>query len=114
MSGIPHWAVKGARVVCVDDEPIFGSVWLGDGPREGAVYTIAGVRYLTSGAPVIDLVELMRCLEAINEHGGDCGYAVWRFRPLIEDSDEDGIEARIFRSKAKTNHSPNPRQRQDA
>ena len=82
MSGIPSWAVKGAKVVCINSRPPW---WCGVGdpvlvPVEGEVYEIS----------------------ALGDFGGQCGLLLvgmgeldfWhcrRFRPLVTRSQEQDI-----------------------
>lgn len=87
---IPSWAVKGAKVVCVDDTAAVR--WAdGEAPVLGAIYTIDRVRVLLSGTVVLDLVELRRHPISIAHHSGQCGYGIRRFRPLVTRTAEQDV-----------------------
>jgi hypothetical protein len=85
MSGIPSWAVKGARVVCVED------LWAGrctgwiTPPCVGTIYTIEGVTAQSCNewrGPFVTLVEI---------DSEPYGFELSAFRPLI--TLEDDLEA---------------------
>jgi hypothetical protein len=81
MSGVPSWAVRGAKVVCVDACPwVFG--WSGDALVEGAIYTIRGI------APHDSLGRLGLYLDEARTKTDAFGFLIARFRPLVDDSDE--------------------------
>jgi hypothetical protein len=72
MSDVPSWARRGAKVVCVNPS---GTPWL----KKDAVYTVCGI---SSSGGTSFLV--------ISELPPECrnGWYIWRFRPLVDDSDE--------------------------
>lgn len=108
MDGVPSWARKGAQVVCVrwsnDDSYIARSFNLGSLTlRE--IYTIREVLIAPGGTAIR--------LEEIDNSGSgwfdsDLPYDVDRFEPLVEDSKEDGIEARLFHAKGLKHHNKKP------
>lgn len=112
MSGIPAWAVKGAKVTLVrklSRGPHIGAVkwlWLqatGSVPAVGSIYTISSVRV----GPSMDRSTEYCFLKL---RGIPHWHTAHSFRPLVEDSDDNEIEARIFRSKHKANHITKPRE----
>jgi hypothetical protein len=68
MSGRPSWAVRGARVVCIDNSHVAATLTV------GAVYTIDGPG---SFADTIALVGVL------DDRETDRGFLVSRFKPLI-------------------------------
>lgn len=106
--GIPSWAVKGAKVVCVDDSmrdlsPVPGYSPAGalDGLQEGGVYTVARA-YSRDGYVVVVLVEIRRSEIAPDGRRFDRffdGFNIKRFRPLVEDKSDAEIEAQIYHKK---------------
>lgn len=94
MSGIPSWAVKGAKVVLVDGqrgiEPYDTDAKVGD------VCEILEVRRF-GDTPACRVREVSgRWWNNANEY---CRLS--RFRPLVEDTDDNEVEARIFNAKHK-------------
>jgi hypothetical protein len=97
--GVPSWAVKGAKVVCVNDDPHLDpdydndeSEWVvvatADDIKEGHIYTIRWVGADFDGALCVWLEEIVRpALGAPNEPG----YYIDRFRPLVTRSLEQDI-----------------------
>jgi hypothetical protein len=75
---IPSWAKPGAKVVCVDDFPLEGSIWVSP-PVEGVIYTITDTFYQEG-------VLLLRLKELRNFQ--DIGYLARRFHPLITEADD--------------------------
>lgn len=89
---IPSWAVKGAKVVCVDAEPLDNHTWHpSEAPKAGAVYTVARA-FIHNGDAIVHLAELARELVSRKLWGPECGYAIERFRPLILRSQEQDME----------------------
>lgn len=87
MSGIPSWAVPGAKVVCV----VEGERWTADGcdmpaelPQLGMVYTVARLRAHTNGLH-LDLIEVATT-KSFHING---------FRPVVADD----TEAELFRKR---------------
>lgn len=114
---IPAWARVGVKVVCIDDtarEYVVDGVRYRDDsgtfPVVGQVYTIASVEDYTSpieclGSWIgVHLVELKRPPGIIS--GRVVPYRLSRFRPLVEDSEDDGLEARLFRESGKSVKAP--------
>lgn len=92
MSGVPSWAVKGAKVVCVD------AGWDTESPvlSEGAVYEIERVfanngpasdRYAT--VPWVVILRGVRNPHAQLHHEG--AFALDRFRPPVTRTQEQDI-----------------------
>lgn len=84
----------GQQVVCIDDNPNDGLTWCkGSSPKIGEIYTIRGFLISPSdgGIPCVRLHEIInRCFR----HGvwyENCGYALYRFRPLIEKKTDTGM-----------------------
>jgi hypothetical protein len=97
MSGaIPAWAVRGAKVVCVNDRPLPGSIWWDDAPQKGAIYTVERARVLATGEPVLYLSEIARSPATILEHGGETGYGIFRFRP-VHSIDDPRADVALFK-----------------
>lgn len=69
MGTIPSWAVKGAKVVCVDDSP---GRFHGPGIVRGVVYTISDVYF--------GEMALETCVTLV-EFGSEHGFRLRRFRP---------------------------------
>lgn len=91
MSGVPAWAVRGAKVVCVDPNPW----WYGpeargaNVPVKDAVYTI---REIVFGDAVL-LEEIRNAPRLIEVDGGGLTigepcFAIARFRPVIAKKSE--------------------------
>ena len=97
-SGIPSWAVAGRRVVCIKR-----GKWTPAGhPRSASVvpifrgvYTIRKVVVIAAGTYL--------ALQEIT--GMDC-FSLSRFRPAVEDSDELGIETKLYRQKGRKSKAP--------
>ena len=88
---IPSWARVGAKVVCVDNGPHQSSTgWAEDDdiPSVGGVYTVSNVFTDPYRDVVFHLAELRRGYMSKREWGYDTGYGVWRFRPLVSQSDD--------------------------
>lgn len=90
MSAIPAWAVRGAKVVCVDDA--FVSVSDG-GLRVGREYQIkrAYCRALRSPVAAATYVDDHRMVQLVGVScptSMDGGYALARFRPAVEPKSE--------------------------
>lgn len=87
MSGLPSWARKGVKVVCVDAQ----SRW-GLGLAEGEVYTVQSVvprdptaAFYGRGVPSEWEVTLV---EVSHPDHPDYGFVLNRFRPLVEPKTE--------------------------
>ena len=78
---IPHWAVKGAKVVCVDGD--FPYCTLKNLPTEGAVYTVRETCVHPSGAPALRLEEVRNDPAQYIEAFEEGWLKLSRFRPLI-------------------------------
>jgi hypothetical protein len=89
MSGIPSWAVKGARVICIDD--VFSESHrrlCRTLPVSGATYTLRKVSFVAD----VDVAPCVLLEEVANEHvehlqrgilwRGEPRFALRRFRPL--------------------------------
>lgn len=81
MSGIPSWAVRGAKVVCIeadwipDEQPLMP-------PRLPCLHEV-----LT----IADIVDVGDCWLAFDEIAGDWFFHVDSFRPLVTRSQEQDI-----------------------
>lgn len=73
MSGIPSWATRGAKVVCISES--YHDNFVDDVPRpvEGRVYTIREA-LMRSGKPQVRLVEI---------DAGVASFHTERFRPVV-------------------------------
>lgn len=93
------WAKPGVKCICIDDS--WGRTGSGKEPliNRGHIYTVANVN-----GPWLRIVEVR------NSFGDPAGYRIDRFRPLVEDSDDEEIEARIYRSKRENKHIKSPRE----
>ena len=98
MSGIPSWVRPGRRCVCVNiDRTPFDVVDKGV-LAVGAVYTISRAYiHFIARVPVVDLDE--------TAHLQIC-HLLSRFRPLVEDSGKNGIEAQFYHKRGLTSKSP--------
>jgi hypothetical protein len=99
MTSIPSWAVKGAKVVCVDDAHLsycvpgyrYSDDGL-DGLSKGEIYTIRDALVSPfDGAPSIRLVEITRARNWSRLKKGEPGFAVGRFRPLVTKTQEQDV-----------------------
>ena len=88
MSGIPSWAVRGAKVVCIrwtDEDAVAAAMFSLAPLAVDAIYTIRE-SMMQPGGPAVRLVEVS------NAGSGwfdiDMPYAVERFRPLITQQDD--------------------------
>lgn len=99
-SGIPSWARVGAKVVCVDTDDLHWN----DTLAVGCVYTLAWVgsgwspvnsKYGKTG-PSCELAEIKRPIP----------FAIERFRPVVDDSEELGIETVLYRQKGRKSKAP--------
>lgn len=95
---IPSWAIKGAKVVCIDDKPhgwtVGGAAADGDmdGLTIGVIYTIREFGLtMWFGMPTIRLEEIIRILRGRDKE--EAGYAITRFRPLVTRTQEQDISA---------------------
>lgn len=91
----------GQKVVCIDASKTPGASddWLGDRPKEGAVYTIRGMRPARNGDNVIVLYfdEIRRMYWA----GQELGYYHLRFRALQEGGDKLAALREILANPSK-------------
>lgn len=99
MSVIPSWARKGALVVYVGyDGPDVASATEGPRPQRRCIYTIDSVIIGDqSGQACARLVEIPNAKY------------VWRlraFRPLVDDANDNEIEAQIYRNKVHQKPAP--------
>lgn len=106
---IPSWARVGVKVVCIDDRTrviVYEGLLVELGgllPVKGQVYTIRAVEHFTSPLDAIGsflgvhLVEIDRPPGAMS--GRVVPYRLSRFRPLVEDTNDGEVEARIFKLK---------------
>lgn len=113
MGAIPSWAVRGAKVVCVeaDFDLAFNKINDPSGlmsfPALGEVYTIreVRVRYVTEfdGGEVLVGLLLNEVLNPVavggSATGEEPGFDVLCFRPLVEAAHEAEIEARLYHKK---------------
>ena len=122
-TGIPHWCRVGARVVCVDDairpeleaaiRAATGVTPSGslDGLTKGSIYTIESIN---TAAPVPEpCVFLLEVPRAIFTPDGAMvtrvwGFAISRFRPLVDEASDNEIETRIFREKHARHDTTTP------
>jgi hypothetical protein len=99
MSGIPAWAVKGAKVVCVEPNPWWSTKAAAgvSSPVRGGVYTIRAVH---ADAEAILVEELHNPNRLVQLDGGhvvaEPCFAVWRFRPVVRRESDGEIEATLF------------------
>lgn len=88
MSGIPAWAVPGAKVVCVDDSPPtsdkahFHQKWL----QAGNIYVIRAAYVGADGEVGVCLGEIVSVFRP--ELGREQGFYLRRFRPAVEPKSE--------------------------
>lgn len=106
--GIPSWAVKGARVVCVDDAD-FGGYGFEATPQAGGVYTIRQVVWCEVHASWQARLMEVANPALIYPDGPEMwepAFDLGRFRPVVELKSDNEIEAQIFRNrKQKQPHS---------
>jgi hypothetical protein len=90
VSGIPAWAVRGAKVVCVNGKA--RSIWTKGGwaPQTDGVYTVE--RAFSDRGTGKVLLELREYVHDVPYHGWD----ITRFRPLVDDEAQERDVA-IFR-----------------
>lgn len=82
---LPSWARVGAKVVCVDNAPHPGTGWPdNDQPEIGTVYTIVSFGVNPIGEAALYLAEICRGPRTVAHYGYDTGYALRRFRPLVD------------------------------
>lgn len=89
MSGIPAWAVRGAKVVCISTHPEWASLPV-ETPRVGETYTLRAVDVNPfDGVACCWLEEIADqfCLDprAI----GFVAFGLFRFRPLVDDEAQE-------------------------
>lgn len=103
MGGIPHWCFVGAKVVCVSAFDRRLRFWFERHPVVNATYTIRTVRETREGV-FLRFQELRNVPWLYSDGPGECQFSVIRFRPVtrISDSEEDGVEAQIMRSKGRS------------
>jgi hypothetical protein len=103
VSGIPHWAVKGAKVVCVNSL----NIWLEEdgsecgGPLCDEVCTIVAVEVEPDG-------QVALFFEEYPELPDESGYLLKWFRPLV--SLEEDINTH-FAQYLKTDHRATEKER---
>lgn len=92
---IPSWARVGAKVVCVDDTAILGSLPL----SVGSIYTIVGVTVPPKNKHRVGrhrrAAYRLLLADVTNPLTGDGAFGITRFRPLITKSQEQDVA--IFR-----------------
>lgn len=94
MSGIPSWAVRGAKVVCVDGSPRPSGARYVVLPKEGDTYTIGGVEWFEWSSTAgwgLHLIGLKRFV-----NGRHIPFKWDRFRPLVSTKTE-AEDAAMFR-----------------
>lgn len=103
-SGIPSWAVKGARVVCVDNRPAGCPV--NPHPPLGTRLVISGVLpdNVWGGGVCLVISGYPNPSEVFA--GVEMGWRIARFRPLVSDTDELGIETVLYRAKGLKSKVP--------
>lgn len=104
-ASIPSWARVGASVYVIDGKVLPGTISLNPHPPEGTVVKIAGHAesdpykrgpgLIIAGYPNVSFV-----------YGVEMGWRIARFRPLVEDSDELGIETQLYRAKGRKSKAP--------
>lgn len=82
MTTIPSWAVRGAKVVCINATSGQGA-WINDAPTVGAIYTVKRAFINHVGRAALHLEELARSPSACKRFGTEVGYRADRFRPLV-------------------------------
>ncbi len=105
--GLPSWARKGQRVVCIRADESDGHEWLeGEALEEGKVYVVSKVFVSTlTNCLNFQLMGMSRN-NASRFYGCEVGYWIARFRPVVELKSDNEIEAQIFRNrKQKQPHS---------
>lgn len=104
-TSLPSWARVGAKVVCIDNCWSPGT-FIAECDRKlcvGAKYTIRDT-LIWKGAPCIRLEEIRRTVYP--DIGIEVPYFLSRFRPLVSDSDELGIETQLYRAKGRKSKAP--------
>lgn len=96
---IPSWAVRGAKVVCINDHG-YRTEWPGAYPVKGGVYTIDGADLRHP-----DAIFLEECGPV---DGLTCSWSATRFRPLVTEKDD---LATHFEQYLKTDHRATERER---
>jgi hypothetical protein len=91
VSGIPFWAVPGAKVVCIS-APL-RSRKFSTPPEVGAQYTIRETFISSHGTSAARLVEIKGTYSRKSKM--ERGWKLFRFRPLITRSQDDDMA--IFR-----------------
>lgn len=104
-SAIPSWARVGAKVVCIRSSTTQHSNETG--VSEGSIYTIREIVEFPAAFGVgLRFREISN--PANNTFVGRIERAFWidRFRPLVTDSEELGIEAQFYRAKSRKSKAP--------
>jgi hypothetical protein len=96
MSGVPSWARKGMKVVCINDQRLESSEVHTGLLVVGSVYTIGDAYHHRSGRIGLFINELQA------RHAGRlvC-YDIRRFRPLVDDEAQER-DAAMFRKLLTT------------
>ena len=86
MSGLPSWAVRGRKVVCVSG----GSPACFGASRNGGAFPVTNGIYTIEDAFITprDRLAVIRLVEVPTHSGATGGWLLDRFRPLVDDSDE--------------------------
>lgn len=99
---IPSWARRGAKVVCWRCPTDGVRVAFADNPTVGAIYTLDRVDIGLNGIAAASLME-MNC---ILPDGEEFGYELAAFRPLVDDTNDNEIEAQIYHKRVRQNGAP--------
>lgn len=95
MTDIPSWAVRGAKVVCVNVGPATSISVYSAMPGKGQIYTIrrvnANFSFWDGSYPAVWLDEVVRD-ESLYGPDADFPFGLWRFRPLVTRSQDQDIE----------------------
>ena len=97
----------GQKVVCVNAGPLDDSIhqripWAnGEGPREGAIYTVISCHNDDFECPVLWLAEIKRHRHSVVKWGKRVGYDVRRFRPVTDISDLAAIVRETLAGKQR-------------
>ena len=87
MSGIPSWAVRGAKVVCIDGAERSSKTVDGWAPKTGGIYTIRSTFFAEGwNCWYLRLEEYVA--DGVFWRGIEPGWDLPRFRPLITEQDD--------------------------
>jgi hypothetical protein len=108
VSGVPSWARKGAKVVCIGGWEHRGGYGDEVLPEVGETYTIRTVEFSLDGDVCLRLEEIVNARRSYSTGLDECQFYVGRFRPLV--TLEDDVKTH-FAQYLKTDHRATEKER---